>query len=246
MIKASVFIICKNEQKHIKTVLESVKDFDEIIIVDSGSSDDTLDIAKQYTHKIFIQEWLGFSAQKDFARNLCTNKWVLNLDADEQLSKELKQEIKECIKKDNIDGLEIKLSSEYMGKFNHKFSKFNTRIRFFKKNLGHYPPKLVHESIILRGVTKKAKGYIYEYGSTNLNEQIAKINNYSSLRAKEKFEKNKKPSCIKLIFIFPLAFLKSFIIKRNFLNGKRGFIQSIVNSFYAFLKEAKLFEKNLT
>ena len=83
MIKASVYIICKNEEKHIKRVLESVKDFDEIVVVDSGSIDNTLNIAKEYTNKIFHQDWLGFAKQKEYAKNLCQNEWVLNLDADE-------------------------------------------------------------------------------------------------------------------------------------------------------------------
>ncbi|MBD3830925.1 MAG: glycosyltransferase family 2 protein, partial [Arcobacter sp.] len=84
-IKASAYIICQNEEKHIQRVLESVKDFDEIIIVDSGSTDKTLEIAKEYTDKIYHQEWLGYSGQKEYAKNLCTNEWVLNLDADEEL-----------------------------------------------------------------------------------------------------------------------------------------------------------------
>ena len=94
------------------------------------------------------------------------------------------------------------------------------------------------------GRIEKAKGFIYDYGTIDLKTHLNKINEYSSLRALEKFEKNKKSSLIKLLFIFPLAFLKSFIIKRGFLNGTRGFIAAINNSFYAFLKEAKLYELN--
>lgn len=149
MIKASVYIICKNEEKHIKRVLESVKEFNEIIIVDSGSTDNTLEIAKNYTHTIYYQEWMGFAKQKEYARSLCTNEWVLNLDADEELTNELKNEIINTINENKIDGLNIKISSLYLGKFNSEKSKFNRRIRFFRKDLGYYPEKLVHESIIV-------------------------------------------------------------------------------------------------
>ena len=244
MIKVSVYIICKNEEKHIKRVLESVKEFTEIIIVDSGSIDNTLEIAKNYTDNIYHQEWMGFAKQKEYARSLCSNKWVLNLDADEELTQELKQEIINTIEENKIDGLNIKISSSYLGKFNSEKSKFNRRIRFFRKDLGYYPEKLVHESIIVNGKIKKAKGFIYDYGTIDLKTHLDKINAYSSLRAEEKFEKNKKSSLLKLLFVFPLAFFKSYIIKRSFLNGTRGFIASMNNSFYAYLKEAKLYELN--
>ena len=244
MIKASVYIICKNEEKHIKRVLESVKDFDEIVVVDSGSTDNTLNIAKEYTNKIFHQDWLGFAKQKEYAKNLCQNEWVLNLDADEQLTEELKKEIEKVIEENKIDGLNIKISSQFLGKFNSEKSKFNRRIRFFRKSAGYYPEKLVHESIVINGKIKDADGFIYDYGTLDLKTHINKINEYSSLRVEEKFAKNKKASVIKLLLVFPLSFIKSFIIKRGFLNGFRGFIAAMNNSFYAFLKEAKLYELN--
>ena len=243
-LPVSVYIICQNEAQHIRRVLESVKDFDEVIIVDSGSTDKTLEIAKEYTDKIYHQEWLGFAGQKEYAKNLCSKEWVLNLDADEQLTKELKNEIEEMIKEDSIDGLDIKVSSKYLGKFNHPLSKFNRRVRFFRKEKGHYPQKLVHESIVIEGKVKKAKGFILDYGTLNLETHLRKINEYSSLRAQEKVEKGKKASMLKLLTIFPLAFFKSYIIKRGFVNGLRGFIAATNNAYYAFLKEAKLYEKN--
>jgi len=243
MINASVYIICKDEEKHIRRVCESVKDFAEIVIVDSGSSDKTLEIAKEYTTLIYHHDWLGFAAQKEYAKNKCSKEWVLNLDADEELSLELKEEIVKTINDNKISGLDIKISSKYLGKFNHPSSKFNRRVRFFKKENGHYPEKLVHESIVINGNVEKANGFIFDYGTTDIQTHLNKINSYSSLRAEEKFQKGKKASFFKLLLVFPLAFFKSFIIKRGFLNGYRGFVAAMNNSFYAYLKEAKLFEK---
>lgn len=244
MIEASVYIICKNEEKHIRRVLESVKDFSEIIVVDSGSSDNTLNIVKEFTNNIFHQDWLGFAKQKEFAKSLCTRDWVLNLDADEEVTTNLKNEIIKTIEENKIDGLNIKISSSFMGEFNSEKSKFNRRVRFFRKSAGYYPEKLVHESIVINGKIKDADGFIYDYGTLDLKTHLNKINEYSSLRAEEKFAKNKKASVIKLLLVFPLSFIKSFIIKRGFLNGFRGFIAAMNNSFYAFLKEAKLYELN--
>jgi len=143
-IPASVYIICQNEEVHIQRVLESVKDFDEIVIIDSGSTDSTLEIAKAY------------AKQKEYAKNLCKNAWVLNLDADEVLTPELKTEILETIAQNDIDGLNIKISSRYLGDFNHPFCKFNRRVRFFRKEKGYYPEKLVHESIVVEGMLTRS------------------------------------------------------------------------------------------
>ena len=242
MIQASVYIICQNEERHIERVLKSVKDFDEIILVDSGSHDQTLEIAKAYTSHIHHQPWLGFSAQKEYAKNLCTHEWVLNLDADEELSPELKEEIITTMKENCVDCLDIKIAGLYLGKFNHPSSKFNRRIRFFKKTKGFYESKMIHESIKITGVTKKAKGFIYDYGSNTIHTQIQKLNDYSTLGAKEKFHKHQSSSLLKLVSIFPFIFLKNYILKRSFLNGTRGFISSMHSAFYAFVKEAKLYE----
>ncbi|WP_295418435.1 glycosyltransferase family 2 protein [Sulfurovum sp.] len=242
-LPVSVYIICQNEAQHIRRVLESVKGLDEVIIVDSGSKDETLEIAKAYTDKIYHQEWLGFAGQKEYAKNLCSHEWVLNLDADEQLTPELKDEIEETMKENSVDGLDIRISSKYLGKFNHPLSKFNRRVRFFRKAKGRYPEKLVHESVVIDGKIKKAKGFIFDYGTLNLETHVRKINEYSSLRAEEKAQKGKKASALKLMSIFPLAFFKSYVIKRGFLNGLRGFIAAMNNAYYAFLKEAKLYEK---
>lgn len=242
-INASVYIICKNEEHHIEQVLQSVKEFDEIIIVDSGSVDKTLEIAKRYTSKIFQQAWLGYAGQKEFAKNLCTHEWVLNLDADEVLSPELKDEIVQTINDNKIDALDIKISSMLLGKFNSPLCKYNRRVRFFRKEKGHYPTKLVHESIVIDGIIQKAKHFIYDYGTPTLSIQIEKINLYSTLRSQEKFSKQKRFSLLKLTLTFPIAFFKSYVIKRGFLNGTRGFISAMNNAYYAYLKEAKLFEK---
>ncbi|MFV0481231.1 MAG: glycosyltransferase family 2 protein, partial [Campylobacteraceae bacterium] len=203
-IKASVYIICKNEEKHIKRVLESIKEFDEIIVVDSGSTDKTLEIVKEYTDKIFYQEWLGFSAQKEFAKNLCKNEWVLNLDADEELTNELKKEIEEVIKDDNVDGLDIPISAKHNYDIKTKFLKYNRRVRFFRRSRGFYNKKLVHESIQVDGKIKKTKSFIFDYGTENIEKKIDKINNYSTLAVKEKSSKDKKYSILKLLFIFTL------------------------------------------
>ncbi len=217
--------------------------FEDIVVVDSGSEDDTLRIAARYTDRIYRRDWEGFAAQKSYALSLCKYEWVLNIDADEEVSPELREEILETMREDRIDGLDIRISSRFLGGWNHPRSKFNRRIRFFRKAKGYYPPKLVHESIVVDGKVAKAKGFIYDYGIVDLSTHLRKIDTYATLRAEEKYAKGKRASVIKLLFVFPLAFFKSFVLKRGFLNGIRGFVAAMNAAYYAFLKEAKLYEK---
>ena len=105
--------------------------------------------------------------------------------------------------------------------------------------------KQVHESISVQGAVKQAKGAIRHYGENSISIKVEKNNQYSTLRADEKFSKGKKSNVLKLVLILPLTFIKSYIFRRGFLNGKRGFITSTVNAFYAFLKEAKLYEAEI-
>ena len=245
-IPASVYIICCNEERHLRRTLESVKDFAEKVVVDSGSSDGTLAIAREYTGRIIHQEWLGFSRQKAFALAQCGYEWVLNIDADEEVSPELIQEIEEVISgKRAVDGLDIGIAGVVMGQVSSSWSRLNRRIRFFRKTKGHYQETLVHESISVAGRVEKSRGIIIDYGETSLAVKVAKLNQYSTLRAVEKFENNKKPSMLKLILAFPAAFFKSFILRRSFTNGLSGFVASMSNAYYAFLKEAKLYELDM-
>lgn len=242
MIKASVYAIVMNEEKHIERMLKSVADFDEIIIVDSGSTDKTLEIAKKYTDKIYFHKWQGEGFQKNYAFNLCKNDWVLNLDADEEIEPALKIEIGNFINQSEFNGLDIKFQEYNMGFIVSPFVKKNTHIRFFKKSSGKYENMGVHAQISINGKVKKSKYSIHHFSDKFIHELVVKNNNYSTLRAKSDFEKGKKPNFLKLIFIFPFMFFKSYFLKRSVFNGKRGFITSVINAFYAFLKEAKLYE----
>ena len=243
-IKASVYIICFNEEQHIERVLENVKEFAEVVLVDSGSTDQTLEIAKRFSNvTIFHQSWLGYAKQKAYALEKCSNLWVLNLDADEVLSDALKQDIKTAITSNNCDALSCPLSEVFLKKAAHKFSKHADKIRFFKKSHGKYNlDVLVHESISITGKIKPVNGVIYHYGLTSIETMIKKNNEYSTLAARTKFARNKRANILKMIFSFIFAFFKAYFLKRFFLNGTRGFIHSMSIGFYAFLKEAKLYE----
>lgn len=241
-IPASVYIITLNEAHNLERALESVKSFSEIIVVDSGSEDGTQEIARNFTDQVIHQDWLGYSGQKSFAMAQCNHQWVLNLDADEELTSALKNEIQNLIKRDEVDGLDIPIVDRFLGAPVHARS--NRRIRFFRKDKGHYNDVEVHESISVDGLIVPAKHPLRHYCFRTLAERTTKLNLYSSLKAEEKATKGKHANILKLILVMPVMFLKNYLLRRGFLDGQRGFINAMMTSYYAFLKEAKLYEVN--
>ena len=213
--------------------------------MDSGSSDDTYAIAQCFPNtKITHQDWQGYAGQKTLALAQCKNDWVLNLDGDEVLSAELKAEIERTIQTNQVDALITPINDVFLGVPNSKHTKKHAKVRFFRKSKGQYDlENKVHENVIVDGQSVRAEGDIYHYGESSIFVKVEKNNQYSNLKAAEKFQKGKKPSLLKLSLVMPVTFLKSYFIRRSCLNGWRGFVNSMINAFYAFLKEAKLFEQ---
>lgn len=244
-IPASVFIICCNEAANMRRVLDSVVAFDDIVVVDSGSTDATLRIAAEYGCRIFHHDWQGHARQKQFAMEQCRHDWVLNLDADERLTPALCDELIRFMRAhetDEVVALAIPFREYFLGQAIAAQSHHIARPRFFRRSHACYPETAVHEGAVFTGKTAKARGVIEHFGESSIAIKVNKNNQYSQLRAEEKAAKGKRPSLAKLLLVFPLMFFKSYILRRSFLNGWRGFVNSMINAFYAFLKEAKLFE----
>ena len=246
-IPCSVYIITLNCGAWLEDTLNSVADFAEVVILDSGSTDNTYEIANSFPNtRISHQDWLGYAAQKSLALAQCQQDWVLNLDGDEVLSNELKQEIAKTIQVNKIDALITPINDVFLGVPNSKHTKKHAKVRFFRKSKGRYDlENKVHENVSVDGESVRAEGDIYHYGESSIFVKVEKNNQYSNLKAAEKFKKGKKPSLLKLTLVMPVTFLKSYFIRRSCLNGWRGFVNSMINAFYAFLKEAKLFEQYL-
>lgn len=246
-IACSVYIVTLNCEAWLQRTLESVRDFDEVIILDSGSTDRTYEIAHQFENvQISHQDWQGYAGQKSLALAKCHNAWVLNLDGDEVLSEGLKHEIINVIQQDQIDALITPINDVFLGVPNSKHTKKHAKVRFFRRYKGQYDlANKVHENVMIDGESRRAEYDIYHYGESSIFVKVEKNNQYSELKSKEKFEKGKSPNLVKLVSIMPLMFVKSYFFRRNFMNGWRGFVGSMINAFYAFLKEAKLFEQSM-
>jgi glycosyltransferase involved in cell wall biosynthesis len=238
MQKISIVIITKNEEEALRNCLESVKDFDEIIIVDSFSTDNTVSIAKEYTDKIFLRKFDDFSSQKNFTLTKCRNDWVLLLDADEVLSEQLKEKIKSSIL-NSESGYRIKRKTYIFGRLLKYGGHSNDApLRLFDKRKANFVQP-IHEFVRISGEVGFIKEPIIHYSTRNLNEYTNKLNLYTDLEAKFMKEKNLRFSYLGLIFYPIFRFLQRYILQRGFLDGYEGFIFYTMSAFYDFVKWTK-------
>jgi glycosyltransferase involved in cell wall biosynthesis len=242
----SVAIISYNEENNIERCLKSIIDIaSEIIVVDSGSNDKTTIIAKNYGANIFIECWKGYILQKNSALSKCTKDWILFLDADEEVTKELKSSIKGAIEEDFRDGYFINRKSFYLGKLLIHTWQPDYILRLVKKHSnpcwGGYEP---HAILHVIGSTDKLKGDLIHYSYTNIKEHIERLSKYAYLTAKSYKIDGKPFHLYKLIFNPLFSFIKEFILKMGFLDGIRGFLVAILSAIYVFLKYSYLWEIN--
>jgi glycosyltransferase involved in cell wall biosynthesis len=245
MEKASIsaFIVCCNEERQIRRCIESIKWCDEIIIVDSGSTDKTLDICREYTQNIYYKEWAGYVEQKRFALEKCKNEWVLNVDADEVLTPELTNEIQNELKTSDLDGYYLLRTVYHLGKWWVKGGWHpEYRLRLCRRLKTTWAGMDPHEKAVVEGKTKKLKGSLQHYSYSNLADQISRINKYSSTLARNLYEQGERSSISKIVLNPMLRFMKFYFFKKGFLEGLPGFAMAITDSFYVFLKYLKLWE----
>jgi len=243
MTKLSICIICKNEESKIATCLASVSWADEIIIVDSGSTDRTLEIAKEYTDKIYIEtDWQGFGFQRRRAESYATNDWVFAIDCDEIVSENLKLDIIDKLSKaKNTDVFRINRFTNFCGQFIYHSGWYPDRIaRVYNKNVIRYNNSLVHEALDFKKASKvqkiNLKGDLLHYQYTDLYQYINKINSYAILSAKDKYKKGKKGGLTRATFSAIYAFIRHYFLRRGFLDGRLGFTIAMIQMQYTFNK----------
>jgi glycosyltransferase involved in cell wall biosynthesis len=239
----SVAIIAGNEEKKIGDCLESVKWADEIIVVDSESTDRTVEIAKRYTDKVFIRKWEGYAPQKQFAIDQATCDWILSLDADERVSPELKDEILKILESETeFDGFYIPRRNFFLGKWIKSCGWYpNYQLRLFKKGKAKVTQRKVHEKFIVDGKVGYLRGDIIHFTHMTLKETFAKINEYSSLRAEEK-SKRKKVKGIDFILYPFSSFLSHYILKGGFRDGVYGLMVSLNHAMTNLQTYMKIWE----
>ena len=245
MSKLSVIIITYNEEENIKDCLESVNWSNEIVIVDSFSSDKTVEIARKFTPKVFQNKWTNFSEQKNLALEKTNNEWVLNIDADERATLELKEEILTILNSEfqSFNGYYIPRRNHYLGKWIRHCGWYpDYKLRLFRKGKGKFNRRLIHESVVVEGRTGYLKSCLNHYSYKNLSDHLSRINKFSSLAAEEMFGDGKRAKVFDLLFRPLIRFVKMYLINRGYLDGIYGLIVSVMGSFYVFAKYLKLWE----
>lgn len=229
----SVMIITKNEEANIARCLQSVSFADEVIVLDSGSTDKTLAIARQFTDKVFVNtDWQGYGIQKQRALKEVTGDWVLNLDADEMVDEKLRQSILQAIVSDKADAYRIPIVMVFYNKA-LRFSYSPVRhIRLFKQKGANYCQSLVHEKIILAPHSRIAqlKEPILHRSFQDLHHALTKLNQYSSHSAKMRLEKKRVPPFSWVLLKSIWMFLRCYFFKCGFLDGKAGFFLAVYNA----------------
>ncbi len=240
--KLSVVIITLNEEANLPRCLESVKWADEIVLVDSGSADNTLEIARGYGAVIHSLEWRGFGPAKREGVAKASGEWVLSIDADEEVSPELAAEIRGAMgSNDNVSGYFIPRRTQFLGRWIYHCGWYpDPVLRLFRKADGDFDDEPVHEQVVLRGGSGRLNHDLWHYSYPTLDSYFDKFNRYTSLASERAFKQGRTAGAWDIL-ARPLAcFVKHYFLKRGFLDGLEGLIISVLSSCYVFTKYAKL------
>ena len=244
MEKISVAIITKNEERNIRDCLESVKWADEIVVVDNGSTDHTLSICKEYGARIFQEGWKGYSSQKNSAIEKAGNEWVLNLDADERVSPELRQEMQKSLEgNQGVNGYWIPRKNFFLGQWIRYCGWYpDLNLRLFRKSRGRFGERVVHERLELEGKALTLTHPLIHETYRSLSDFFQRMDRYSTLAAQEMHREGRKFRLIDVVFRPPFTFLQMYFLRVGFLEGYLGFVLSVLYSYYTFAKYTKLKE----
>ena len=252
----SAFIVSYNEEDNIAECLEGLTFCDEVIIIDSFSSDNTPKIAESFGAKVFQRAWPGYKEQKAFGLSVSSNEWVLNLDADERVTPELREEILRVLglawkaeqegEEPEANGYELSRVVYYMGRWWRKGGWYpEYRVRLLRKSKTVWGGTNPHEKPIVSGTIKRLGGELSHYTYDDLSDHLQRLRSHALAAAKEEVLKGTKPSLSLLIFNPLLRFFKFYFLKSGYKEGVAGFIVAVLEGYYTFIKYALVWEENL-
>ena len=239
--RLSVIIITKNEAHNIRDCLESVSWADEIIVVDSGSTDETAAIAREFTPHVYSHDWPGFGAQKNRALDYATGDWVLSLDADERITPALRAQLNHAMEEAGDDGYCLPRLSQFCGKFiRHSGWYPDYVLRLFKRGRGRFSDDLVHESVKLQGRVGKLTSPLMHYSYLTEADVDRKVEQYASAAAQQMYKKGKVAKSLDAPVRAAWAFFRTYCLKFGFLDGVAGYRVACMNARTTYLKYEKL------
>lgn len=241
----SVICITRNEEQNIEACLRSVEWADEIIVVDSGSVDTTVELAKRSTSKVYVRPWEGYGSAKNFALSQCTMEWVLSIDADERITDDLREEISSIVLKNSriYDAYSVPRKAYFLGKWIKHCGWYPARItRLFRRTAGSFSELHVHESLRISGNIGDLRSDLLHFTDPNLFHYFEKLNKYTTLATKDMTRSGKRFTLFAMLVKPIWTFVRMFFLRLGFLDGLHGFILSVLSAGYVFTKYAKLWQ----
>jgi glycosyltransferase involved in cell wall biosynthesis len=240
----TVTLITLNESSNIAAALESVAFADEILVVDSHSTDDTIAIAKRYTDRVIVRDWPGYIAQKNFAAAEARHNWILSLDADERVTPELGAEIRALLAGEpRCAGYRVPRLSRYLDAWIRSTDWYpDYQLRLYDRRRGQWEGRYVHESVRVRGEVGRLTADLLHYTYRDVSHHLETIDRYTSLAARQMFEDGRRAGVRHFVLNPAVAFLRNYVARRGFMDGRVGLIVSLLNAYYVLLKFVKLWE----
>lgn len=240
MAKLSVILITKNEAANIRACLESVAWADEIIVVDSSSTDDTVAIAREFTPHVYVHDWPGFGTQKNRALDYAINEWIFSIDADERVTSELRAEMEAVMAMPQAEAYKIPRLSNFCGRFmRHSGWYPDYVLRLFRRGKGRFSDALVHESVQVQGKVARLRQPLMHFSYRDIDDVLCKLNSYSSAASDMLQRRGKKGSLAQAVLHGSWAFIRTYFLRAGFLDGREGFMVAVMNaenSYYRYLK----------
>jgi glycosyltransferase involved in cell wall biosynthesis len=238
----SVIIITRNEAANIRACIASVAWADEIVVVDSGSRDDTVSIAQEMGAKVYMHaDWPGFGPQKNRALDYATCDWVFSIDADERITPDLRTEIEQAMCECNADGYYCPRLSQFCGTFIHHCGWYPDYVlRLFKRGAGRFSDSLVHESVLLEGKAAKLKNPLLHYSYLTSDDVERKVEHYSNAAAQQMLAAGKRSGWMGAVTRGGWAFLRTYVLRLGVLDGTAGWKIASMNARTTYLKYSRL------
>ena len=236
-------VITCNEAANIQAALESLSWADEIIVVDSESTDATVSIARRFTDRVIVRPWPGYIAQKNFAAEQATHDWIFSLDADERVSPPLASEIAAVLKGAAAAGYRVPRVTFHLGRWIRSTDWYpDYQLRLYDRRRARWSGKYVHESVKADGPVIDLRGELLHYAYRDLAHHVQTMDRYTTLAAQQMFEAGRRAGWLDLALHPPAAFLRNYLLRGGFRDGVPGLIVSAMNARYVGLKFAKLWE----
>lgn len=241
-MKISATIITYNEERNIARAMESLRCCDEVLVVDSGSTDRTCEIASKLGARVIESEWLGYAGQKNYASDNAAHDWVLSIDADEALSEALDAEIWQLKKRGPAcDGYTMPRLAQYLGRWIFHSGWYPDRkVRLFNRRKAQWVGRYVHESVTVNGSVGHLEAHLLHYTCDSLSEHLKTMDGYTTLAAEQMIAEGQKVGWARLLFDPPWTLFQTYFVKLGFLDGTEGLAIAHMAALYNFLKYAKV------